>query len=272
MAPKLQAMGISSQRISYLPQAADILEVSNYDSGLAESLGIRPTDFVVTFAGNLGRAQSLDTLLASARRLQDVFATNDRVSKPAVVSKSPAPNKSKVKFLVIGDGTEKEKIAKQIVDQKLDNVQLIGWVEKDDLSRYFSITSAFVVLLNDNEVLNLTLPAKVQTYMTVGKPVLASTGNATPMNPSNSVNLPNPAVSDLSELARVIREADCGLVSPAGDSKTLTANILKMWQFPKSKLQKLGSNSRTYSREHFDQRKLYANLEQLLVKIAETKI
>jgi glycosyltransferase involved in cell wall biosynthesis len=193
---------------------------------------------VVTFAGNLGRAQSLDTLLAAARLL---------------LKTSPA--ETPVKFLLIGDGTEKAKIARQIIDEELHNVQLIGWVNKDDLTRFFSLTSAFVVLLEDNEVLNLTLPAKVQTYMAAGKPILAAA------SPGGN-----------SELARVIKAADCGLVSPSGDSKTLAANIQRMSQYSKAELRKLGANARTYSRGNFDQNKLYRQLEQRLERISQGRI
>ena len=66
------------------------------------------------------------------------------------------------------------------------------------------------------------------------------------------------------EGAEIIEEAKCGLTVPAGDSKKLTATILKMAKLPSQELQQMGENSRTFFLKNYQLSSCIDNLERIL--------
>ena len=65
-----------------------------------------------------------------------------------------------------------------------------------EMPKYFSESQGLIVTLRDEEILRVTLPAKVQSYMAAGKPILASADG---------------------EIANVIKESNAGFCAPADD-------------------------------------------------------
>jgi glycosyltransferase involved in cell wall biosynthesis len=91
--------------------------------------------------------------------------------------------------------------------------------------------------------LDATVPNKIQAYMAVGRPIIAS------MN---------------GEGARLVVEANAGLAVPAEDSEALAAAILELRALPEETRENLGNNARDYYRKHFDHEKLVSELIERL--------
>jgi colanic acid biosynthesis glycosyl transferase WcaI len=93
-------------------------------------------------------------------------------------------------------------------------------------------SAADVLLLNQKAAVeDSVIPSKLLTYMASGRTVLA-------------------AVSERSEAARQILEAQCGLLVPAEDPKALVEAVFALRRDP-ARRQKLGANGRVYAEMRF---------------------
>jgi glycosyltransferase involved in cell wall biosynthesis len=110
--------------------------------------------FSVVFAGNLGAAQSLDTILDAAERLQSAG--------------------SQARFFLIGSGSLSSWLRDEIQRRKLRNVLLPGRFAPDTMHRLYEAASALLVSLRDEPIFALTIPSKVQGYLAAGRPIIAA--------------------------------------------------------------------------------------------------
>ena len=144
--------GISGSRVGYLPQYAD----SRFDEQPPrESDGY--TNLV--FAGNVGAAQSLQTVLQAAKILEQ---------------------RKQLRWHIVGDGSELENLKKMAQELSLDNVVFHGRKPLEEMPRYYAMADAMLVTLTADPFISLTLPGKVQTYMAAGKPILAAAAGEIP--------------------------------------------------------------------------------------------
>lgn len=117
---------------------------------LAEMAG----GFSVVFAGNLGSAQSLDTILDAAQRV--------------------AEGAHRVRFYVVGSGSLSGWLAEEVARRQLTNVALPGRFPAEAMPAIYASASALLVSLRDEPIFALTIPSKVQGYLAAGKPIIAS--------------------------------------------------------------------------------------------------
>ncbi|MDZ4101085.1 MAG: glycosyltransferase family 4 protein [Hydrogenophaga sp.] len=117
---------------------------------LAERLRLQ---FSVVFAGNLGTAQALDTVIEAARRLR--------------------PHRH-VQIVLVGSGSLSPWLARQREMYQLDNLVLVGRFEASDMPTIFDAASALLVTLSADQSFALTVPSKVQAYLAAGRPIVAS--------------------------------------------------------------------------------------------------
>ena len=109
--------------------------------------------FNIVFAGNLGKAQSLETILGAAEQLRDLDC----------------------RFVLVGSGSQLASLRDEIAQRGLQShVQLAGRFPAADMPHIFSQASALVVTLASSPTLALTIPSKVPTYLGAGRPILAS--------------------------------------------------------------------------------------------------
>lgn len=144
-----------SDKIVYYPNS--MLQVS-FDTENSESL---PEDFLqrlkssfsLVFAGNLGKAQSLETIIEAAKQLSDV------------------PD---VRFFFVGSGSMSDWLAQQQSTYKLDNVVITGRYPMDTMPQIYAHADALLVTLTRSEIFALTVPSKIQAYLAAGKPIIAA--------------------------------------------------------------------------------------------------
>jgi glycosyltransferase involved in cell wall biosynthesis len=119
----------------------------------AELIGVLERDFCLVFAGNLGTAQAVETLLDATEQLKCL---------------------PRIKLVLVGSGSKLRWIEEQKVLRGLDNLVLAGRFPPSDMSQFFSRAAALVVSLKQDETLACTIPSKVQAYLASGRPVIAS--------------------------------------------------------------------------------------------------
>ena len=108
----------------------------------------------VVFAGNLGTAQSLETILGAAERV--------------VAQGYP------IRFFIVGSGSLSGWIADEVARKRLTNVVLPGRFPPEAMSSIYGAATALLVSLRDEPIFALTIPSKVQGYLAAGKPIIAS--------------------------------------------------------------------------------------------------
>lgn len=173
--------GCNKLDIEYLPQYADtIFEESNFGN---EYNGV----IDLMFAGNIGKAQSVDTIIKAAALLKD---------------------DPKFKFHIVGGGSELDNVKKLAAELKTDNVVFYGQRPVEEMPRLYKIADAMLVTLEDKPYANMTIPGKVQSYMAVSKPVIGSiNGSCANFIKNNDVGFTCPS-GDSEALANLIKSLD----------------------------------------------------------------
>lgn len=109
--------------------------------------------FNVVFAGNLGLAQSLDTVLHAAELLQ--------------------PH-ADIRIVLVGSGSRSDWLQQEVVRRQLCNVQLAGRFASAAMPGILAQASALLVSLVRSPTMSQTVPSKIQAYLAAGRPVIAS--------------------------------------------------------------------------------------------------
>jgi glycosyltransferase involved in cell wall biosynthesis len=109
--------------------------------------------FNVVFAGNLGKAQAMATVIAAADLLRD-----DR----------------EIRITLFGSGSMDEWIAGEIAARALPNLVLGGRLPPQAMPDVFRQASVLLLTLVDDATIAQTVPSKLQSYLAAGVPIIAA--------------------------------------------------------------------------------------------------
>ena len=210
-------------KIIYYPNSVDS-SFSDPENGLKPKISELDIGFKVVFAGNVGSAQAVHVIVDAAKLLR---AHRD------------------IRLIVVGSGSELDWMRGQIASHRLHNLFLVGRHPVEAMPNLLSRASALLVTLSDRPIFALTVPNKIQAYLAVGRPIIAS------MN---------------GEGARIIDEAGAGISVAAEDGAALADAILKLYNMPEAERKKLGDNGRSYFSQHFEHEYL---VDKLLEHLTE---
>lgn len=161
--------------------------------------------FKIIFTGNVGTAQGLDILPKVAKLVGD-----------------------DVCFVIVGDGRYKT----QLIQEAADVSEKFIFINRQPAERIPNLLCAcdvaFLSFL-DNPLFEKTIPAKLQSYMACGMPILASASG---------------------ETRRIIEEAQCGVCCSVGNYQELANNIVALAK--KENLFDMGRMSAAYSLRYFE--------------------
>ena len=178
--------------------------------------------FDIMFAGNIGPAQNCETIVECAKLLKD---------------------KKDITFHIVGDGLSRKHCEELAKKYTLGNVIFHGFHAISEMPYFYRLADCFMITMVDNEVVNSTLPAKIQSYMLAGKPIVG-------------------AISG--EVKFVVDEAECGMCTDSGNAKELAGIILKIYKEDK-KLEQWGKNGLKYYKNNFEKEKCISDLENILM-------
>jgi len=108
--------------------------------------------FNILFAGNIGEAQSIETIVSAAEILK------------------PFKN---IKIIIIGSGSKLGWLSNEIKNKSLSNIFIEGRYPVETMPSILRQASALLVTLKNKPIFSLTIPNKIQAYLAVGKPILA---------------------------------------------------------------------------------------------------
>ena len=147
----IAARGVERKKLVYWPQFAPEPELDGSEKPPEYS----DEFFNIVFAGNIGEAQGLDLLVDAAARLRG----------------------EKVRWFLVGDGRACARIRGRVTEAGLDeNVIFIGRVSEKEADRYVHYADCAYLSFRKNKLFDIIIPAKLQTYLACGTPVLAVAG------------------------------------------------------------------------------------------------
>jgi len=146
--------GASRERIAYFPNWAEAIYHPVELPADAPEYEELPLGFNVMFAGNLGEAQSLETIVEAANQLRDI------------------PD---IHWVIIGDGRRVSWLRSEIHTLGLGaNAHFLGRRPLESMPRYFAAADALLVTLKADPVFALTIPSKVQSYLACARPIIGA--------------------------------------------------------------------------------------------------
>jgi glycosyltransferase involved in cell wall biosynthesis len=219
--------GISANMIRYFPNSAEeIYQPVTLESGAPEHAKM-PPGFRIVFAGNIGSAQDFGTILRAA----ELIKTNQEI-----------------KWIIIGEGRMRPWVEEQIRERGLTNtVYLLGRYPMEAMPRFFALADALLVTLKREIIFSLTIPGKVQSYMSCARPIIAALDG---------------------EGARVVEEAGAGLTCPAENPDALAKTILKMYHMTAAERDSMARQGRIYFEKNFERNMLLNRLDGWLSELS----
>ncbi len=206
----VSALANDRSKVHYLPNPTPDLtppdQVAQDVALLADDIG---SGFSIVFAGNLGRAQALDVVMDAARELEDLAS---------------------LRIFLIGSGSMDTWLHEQIARYQLTNVVLPGRFPADAMPPLLSKAATLLVSLRGDEIFTYTVPSKLQTYLAIGRPIVA--------------------VLD-GEGAAILTEAGAGFISPTEDPTALASTIRKMYETSEKERADMGAAGRAYFEAEF---------------------
>ena len=206
--------------IIYFPNWAEkVIEenkiIKNY------SLNIDENNFNIIYTGNIGKAQNFNKLIKTIEFV----------------------NKS-IHWIFVGGGRYKKDFIEILQNKKLiDRVTFLEQVKIDEIPTIVNKASALFISLKNDEIFSKTVPAKLQTYMALGKPIIGALNG---------------------EGAKIIIESNCGVVEENYDYLELAKKINNFANISDSQLAALGKNGKTYYQKNFNSKLRMQEIQNLI--------
>jgi colanic acid biosynthesis glycosyl transferase WcaI len=211
--PELRRMGVPDEKMALVYDWVDtkLVHPMPRENAFSQVHNLNG-QFVVLYAGNIGLSQGLEIVLSAAEKLRD---------------------QQDIRFVLVGDGANRERLAADAEKRKLENVKFIPFQPRQQLPEV--LASADVSLVSLQRGIGVgSLPSKTYSILASGRPIIAS-------------------VDENSETWNLIQRADAGLCVSPEDPTALVDAILTLKNDPALR-ERLGFNGRNYAeREHSPQ-------------------
>ena len=186
--------------------------------------------FVASYIGTMGNAHGLETLLDAAATLQ--------------------AQKSKVCFLLIGEGAEKERIKGLAQSRELRNVVFLDQQPREDIPAFIAASDACLVLLKKTDVFKTVIPTKMLEFMSCARPVILGVEG---------------------QARQIVEDAGAGVVIEPENSADLVRAVLRLDE-DRELGASLGKRGREYILENFSRARTAEKYLRVLDRIAKTTV
>lgn len=213
-------VGLPNEKTLYIPQAAEkIYEQEIYDNTLHERFR---GNFNIVFAGNINPAQSFETIIAAAKLVK-------------------AKGYNKVNYIIIGEGMSKSWLMREVKTQGLEeNFFFEGFKPVEEIPKYQTLADALIVALSKSPLFEYGIPAKIQSYMAGGRPIIGAIDG---------------------EGKRLINTSGGGICVDSGDSGGLANGIIELISMTPDQRKQMGDKGREYNLRHHERNH---NLKRLI--------
>jgi glycosyltransferase involved in cell wall biosynthesis len=187
----LVGRGVPNEKVSLIYNWA----VAEPQAVEQDALGERP--FTLVYGGNFGRAQQLGNLLEAASILEG--------------------ERPDIRIQLFGSGIDEADLRRQA--QGLANLSFVGRVPQDQVARHFADAGALLLHLGNDPLFDITIPSKTQSYLAIGRPIVAAVNG---------------------ETARLLRRSGAAIVVPPADPPALARAIIEMADTPLCRRHRMG--------------------------------
>ncbi|MDE7412477.1 MAG: glycosyltransferase family 4 protein [Muribaculaceae bacterium] len=212
--------GDFNQKIIYFPNWVENQLKSNNSDQF--SIPEFPSGFNIVIAGNMGDAQDLPNVMEAAKILKG----------------------ENLNFIFVGDGRKREFVEQFSKENDLKNqIFCLGRFPLEAMPTIFNEADILFMALKDQPIFSMTVPSRLQAYMSSGKPIVAMING---------------------EGADLIKEANCGWSVEAENPKALADLLLTLSKEKTDILKEKGRNGQRFSEENFNFKRCMDNLEKII--------
>lgn len=195
MKKHLLEKGVEPNKIFVIGNWVDTEEIhyiSRDENPLFDLFHLDKNRFYVTYCGNLGHAQDIDSILDAAEILQ--------MEEP------------EIQFLIIGGGALEQEFKTRALHSKLANLKFYPLQPDEDSAFVYSIGNVGLVTLK-KDMDEKAMPSKIWAMMAASQPMICTTSEGT-------------------ELFGIVRDSECGLPIPSEEPKELAQQIQYLFHHP----------------------------------------
>lgn len=218
---RLIRLGIPEDRIELTRNWSHIGKPMMDRAATRAQLNLPQHRFIALHAGNMGLKQGLDRVIEAAR-----------------IAETACPD---LLFVLMGDGNQRDRLQRSAAG--LGNVRFIG-PQPEELFPSVLAASDALLLTQLSTVTDMSLPSKLTSYFSVGKPVVA-------------------AVSEQSEAAKVIVESGGGLLVDPSNPTQIVDALMYLGGEP-DVARHVGDRGRRYAADHLSEDAALTKLRNLI--------
>lgn len=148
----LAARGVRRDRLAYVPLWTDEQVFRPGGPDLRAELAIADDTVVLLYAGTLGAAQGLDSLIEACRHVQG----------------------SRFLCLVAGSGPAEAELTDQARRTGVENIRFLGRVPVERMTRLMATADICYIGLRAHPLSAMTMPSKTQSILASGRPALVA--------------------------------------------------------------------------------------------------
>lgn len=194
-------------KIIYFPNWAE-KPIENNEIKSNKIIKIPQNKFIIMYTGNIGEAQNFQELVPRLKFID-----------------------KNIHWVFIGDGRYKKSFIKLLSKYNLsEKVTLFNQIPVDEIPTYVSKADCLFLSLRDKEIFSKTVPAKLQSYMAMQKPILAVLKG---------------------EGSDIIKKSKCGFVETNGDYDNLIKLANMISKKSEAELSNLSNNARDFYKSNY---------------------
>jgi glycosyltransferase involved in cell wall biosynthesis len=150
----LAERGVPREKLSVVHVWPDesVFRPAPRDEALVSELGLTGK-FVLMYAGTLGNAQGLDTLIEACASLGD---------------------RPEFQCVIAGGGVAEDRLRARAAELGLSNVSFLGRWPSSDMTRLMAIGDVHLVSLSDDPLGAIAMPSKIQAILASGRPIIVA--------------------------------------------------------------------------------------------------
>jgi glycosyltransferase involved in cell wall biosynthesis len=209
----LVSRGIPAAKLSFVPNGVDtaVWTAGVRAKGRAK-LDAHESDIIVSYIGTVGMAHDIGTVLDAARLL--------------------GRERPRLRFVIVGDGAEREALAARARAEGLDNVTFTGLVPRAEIPDYLAASDVSLVTLKPSDLFKTVLPSKMFESMAAARPIVLAVDG---------------------EARQVLERAGAGLAVAPGNAAALASALRRLAADPELR-QTLGAAGAQFVERDFSRR------------------
>jgi glycosyltransferase involved in cell wall biosynthesis len=152
-ANRLRTLGVPDERIEIVTNGIDpdSIEIRRSQAATREKYALPEDAFVAGYIGTLGMCHGLSTVLEAAQRTR---------------------GDSRLHFVVMGDGADRDELIAILERERLENVTLIDRQPRAEALEVLNACDVSLVMLRESPVFETVIPSKIFEAMALRKPIL----------------------------------------------------------------------------------------------------